>query len=83
MAQSTIDQLYEYLSTVKRPWLFLVSVFGIFVVISAIVLSAVWFITRRSCFTVMPAADVVLKTLDILSVVVDEQTILLDARPVL
>jgi ABC-type multidrug transport system permease subunit len=47
MAQSTIDQLYEYLSTVTRPWLFLVSVFGMFLVISAIVLSAVWFVTRR------------------------------------
>ena len=47
MAQSTIDQLYEYLADVKRPWLFLVSVFGMFLVISAIVLSAVWFVTRR------------------------------------
>jgi hypothetical protein len=47
MAQSTIDQLYEYLSTVKRPWLFLVSVLGMFLVISAIVLSAVWFYVRR------------------------------------
>jgi hypothetical protein len=47
MAQSTIDQLYEYLSTVKRPWLFLVSVFSMFLVISAIVLSAVWFYVRH------------------------------------
>ena len=47
MAQSTIDQLYEYLSKVKRPWLFLVSVFSMFLVISAIVLSAVWFYVRR------------------------------------
>ena len=47
MAQSTIDQLYEFLSTVKRPWLFLVSVFSTFLVISAIVLSAVWFYVRR------------------------------------
>ena len=47
MTQSTIDQLYEYLSTVKRPWLFLVSVFSVFVVTGAIVLSAVWFYVRR------------------------------------
>jgi hypothetical protein len=47
MAKSAIDQLYEFLSDVKRPWLFLVSVFGTFLVISAIVLSAVWFYVRR------------------------------------
>jgi hypothetical protein len=47
MAKSVIDQLYEYLSEVKRPWLFLVSVFSVFLVASAIVLSAVWFYTRR------------------------------------
>ena len=47
MAQSTIDQLYEYLADIKRPWLFLVSVFSMFLVISAIVLSAVWFYVRR------------------------------------
>ena len=47
MAKSAIDQMYEYLSEVKRPWLFLVSIFGIFVVAAAIVLSAVWFVTRR------------------------------------
>jgi len=47
MAKSASDQLYEYLSNVKRPWLFLVSIFGIFVAAAAIVLSAVWFITRR------------------------------------
>jgi hypothetical protein len=47
MSKSVIDQLYEYLSTVKRPWLFLVSVFSMFLVISAIVLSAVWFYVRH------------------------------------
>ena len=47
MAKSAIDQLYEYLSEVKRPWLFLVSVFSVFLVAGAIVLSAVWFLTRR------------------------------------
>jgi hypothetical protein len=47
MAKSSIDQLYEYLSEVKRPWPFLISIFGIFVVSAAIVLSAVWFVTRR------------------------------------
>ena len=47
MAKSAIDQLYEYLSDIKRPWLFLVSVFTTFLVISAIVLSAVWFYVRR------------------------------------
>ena len=47
MTQSTIDQLYEYLADLKRPWLFLVSVFSMFLVISAIVLSAVWFYVRR------------------------------------
>jgi len=47
MSKSVIDQLYEYLSNVKRPWLFLVSVFSMFIVISALVLSAVWFYVRR------------------------------------
>ena len=47
MAKSASDQIYEYLSTVKRPWRFLVSVFGVFVVAGAIVLSAVWFYVRR------------------------------------
>jgi hypothetical protein len=47
MAKSAIDQLYEYLSNVKRPWLFFVSIFSIFLVAAAIVLSAVWFVTRR------------------------------------
>jgi hypothetical protein len=47
MPKSASDQLYEYLSNVKRPWQFLVSVFSIFVVAGAIVLSAVWFYVRR------------------------------------
>jgi ABC-type multidrug transport system permease subunit len=47
MAKSAVDQLYEYLSEVKRPWLFLVWVFSVFLVAGAIVLSAVWFLTRR------------------------------------
>jgi hypothetical protein len=47
MTKSAVDQLYEYLSNVKRPWLFLVSVFSVFLVAGAIVLSAVWFLTRR------------------------------------
>jgi len=47
MAKSQSDQLYEYLSMVTRPWLFLVSVFSMFLVISAIVLSAVWFYVRH------------------------------------
>ena len=47
MATSATDQLYEYLSNVKRPWLFLVSLFSVFLVAAAIVLSAVWFYTRR------------------------------------
>jgi len=47
MATSATDQLYEYLSNVKRPWLFLVSLFSVFLAAAAIVLSAVWFITRR------------------------------------
>jgi len=47
MAKSAIDQLYEYLSNVKSAWLFLVSVFSVFVVTGAIVLSAVWFYVRR------------------------------------
>jgi len=47
MSKSTIDQLYEYLSNVKSTWLFLVSVFSMLLVISAIVLSAVWFYVRH------------------------------------
>jgi ABC-type multidrug transport system permease subunit len=47
MAKSAVDQLYEYLSEVKRPWLFLVWVFSVFLVAAAIVLSAVWFLVRR------------------------------------
>jgi hypothetical protein len=47
MAKSASDQLYEYLSNVKRPWLFLVSVFCTFLVIAVIVLSAVWFYVRH------------------------------------
>jgi len=47
MTKSAVDQLYEYLSEVKRPWLFLVWVFSVFLVAGAIVLSAVWFLVRR------------------------------------
>jgi hypothetical protein len=47
MAKSASDQIYEYLYKVKRPWLFLVSMFSVFLVAGAIVLSAVWFYTRR------------------------------------
>jgi hypothetical protein len=47
MDKSAIDQLYEYLSNVKSAWLFLVSVFSMFLVMSAIVLSAVWFYVRH------------------------------------
>jgi len=47
MAKSASDQIYEYLSNVKSTWLFLVSVFSIFLIAGAIVLSAVWFYTRR------------------------------------
>jgi hypothetical protein len=47
MTKSAVDQLYEYLSNVKSTWRFLVSVFSIFLVAGAIVLSAVWFLVRR------------------------------------
>ena len=47
MAKSASDQLYEYLSNVKRPWLFLLKIFSVYIIVSAIVLSAVWFYTRR------------------------------------
>lgn len=47
MAKSASDQLYEYLSKIKRPWLFLVALFSVFIVAGAIVLSAVWFYVRR------------------------------------
>jgi hypothetical protein len=47
MAKSASDQIYEYLSNVKSTWRFLLSVFSIFLVAGAIVLSAVWFYVRR------------------------------------
>lgn len=47
MAKSVIDELYTYLSEVKRPWLWLLAVFCGYIVVGAITLSAVWFVTRR------------------------------------
>ena len=47
MAKSSIDQLHTYLSEVKRPWLWLFAVFCGYIVVGAITLSAVWFVTRR------------------------------------
>jgi len=47
MSKSAIDQLHEYLSNVKRPWLWLLAVFCGYIVVGAITLSAVWFYTRR------------------------------------
>ena len=47
MAKSAIDELHAYLSEVKRPWLWLFAVFCGYIVVGAITLSAVWFVTRR------------------------------------
>jgi hypothetical protein len=47
MAKSAIDQLHKYLSEVKRPWLWLLAVFCGYIVVGAITLGAVWFVTRR------------------------------------